>query len=91
MFKRRYEGEFAGGFAHGLGIFSKADGQVYRGEFMYGKKHGYAINLTARSMSCAVWNLTQSLARQWCACIGLGTMHRHTMHCTNSQNGYRPA
>ena len=72
VFKCRYEGEFAGGFAHGLGIFSKADGQVYRGEFMYGKKHGYVINLTAGSMSCAVRSLTQSLARQWCLCLGLG-------------------
>lgn len=36
----RYEGEFRGGFAHGLGVYTAADGQVYRGEFLYGKKHG---------------------------------------------------
>ncbi|KAA6416704.1 MAG: hypothetical protein FRX49_13315 [Trebouxia sp. A1-2] len=36
----RYEGEFAAGFAHGLGVYTAVDGQVYRGEFMYGRRHG---------------------------------------------------
>lgn len=43
----RYEGEFAAGFAHGLGVYTAADGQVYRGEFMYGRKHGYVQTCNA--------------------------------------------
>jgi hypothetical protein len=36
----RYEGEFFHGFAHGLGAFTSAAGEVYRGEWRYGKRSG---------------------------------------------------
>lgn len=36
----RYEGEFHTGFAHGLGVYTASNGQTYRGEWMYGRKHG---------------------------------------------------
>ena len=36
----RYEGEFFAGFANGLGAFTGAKGEVYRGEWRYGKRHG---------------------------------------------------
>lgn len=38
----RYEGEFATGFASGMGQYTAANGEVYRGEWMYGKRHGCA-------------------------------------------------
>lgn len=37
---RRYEGEFSAGFANGLGSFTGVSGEVYRGEWLYGKRHG---------------------------------------------------
>lgn len=37
----RYEGEFYGGFVDGLGMYtSPSAGEVYKGEFVLGKKHG---------------------------------------------------
>lgn len=36
----RYEGELHLGFASGLGMLSRQDGRVYRGEFLLGRKHG---------------------------------------------------
>ena len=36
----RYEGEFHTGFAHGLGVYTASNGQTYRGEWMFGRKHG---------------------------------------------------
>ena len=36
----RYEGEFYAGFPHGLGVYTAANGQTYRGEWAFGKKHG---------------------------------------------------
>lgn len=36
----RYEGEFFAGFANGLGSYTSAGGEVYRGEWLYGKRHG---------------------------------------------------
>ncbi len=36
----RYEGEFSYGFAHGLGMHTTVDGEIYRGEYMLGKRHG---------------------------------------------------
>ena len=36
----RYEGEFFAGFANGLGAYTSMDGEVYRGEWLYGKRHG---------------------------------------------------
>ena len=36
----RYEGEFAYGFAHGLGMHTTAKGEIYRGEYLLGKRHG---------------------------------------------------
>ena len=38
----RYEGEFSYGFANGLGQYMAANGEVYRGEWMFGKRHGCA-------------------------------------------------
>ena len=38
----RYEGEFRFGLAHGLGVESTWDGVIYQGEWVMGKKHGYA-------------------------------------------------
>lgn len=38
----RYEGEFTAGFASGMGQYTGANGEVYRGEWMYGKRHGCA-------------------------------------------------
>ena len=38
----RYEGEFHTGFVNGLGQYTGANGEVYRGEWLYGKRHGYA-------------------------------------------------
>jgi hypothetical protein len=38
---RRYEGEFHTGFVNGLGQYTGANGEVYRGEWLYGKRHGY--------------------------------------------------
>ena len=38
---RRYEGEFQGGYAHGLGQFtSESTGEVFIGEFFAGQRHG---------------------------------------------------
>lgn len=39
----RYEGEFSYGFANGLGQYMAANGEVYRGEWMFGKRHGCAF------------------------------------------------
>ena len=36
----RYEGELFLGFASGLGMLSRQDGRVYRGEFLLGRMHG---------------------------------------------------
>jgi hypothetical protein len=36
----RYEGEFHGGFAHGVGMFTDADGSVFKGEFSAGLRDG---------------------------------------------------
>ena len=36
----RYEGEFHGGFAHGVGMFTSADGVVFKGEFSAGLRDG---------------------------------------------------
>ena len=36
----RYEGEFAYGFAHGLGMHTRMNGEIYRGEYLLGKRHG---------------------------------------------------
>lgn len=38
----RYEGEFHSGFAHGVGMYTSHDGEVYRGEFLLGKRNGRA-------------------------------------------------
>ena len=38
----RYEGEFHSGFAHGLGMYSSPEGEIYRGEFLLGKRNGCA-------------------------------------------------
>ena len=37
---RRYEGEFHTGFVNGLGQYTGVNGEVYRGEWLYGKRHG---------------------------------------------------
>jgi MORN repeat len=36
----RYEGEFDTGFATGLGQYTAVDGEVYKGEWAFGKRHG---------------------------------------------------
>ena len=36
----RYEGEFHGGFAHGVGMFTSADGVIFKGEFSGGLRDG---------------------------------------------------
>ena len=36
----RYEGELHLGFASGLGMLTRQDGKVYRGEFLLGRRHG---------------------------------------------------
>lgn len=36
----RYEGEFHNGYVNGLGQYAGVNGEVYRGEWMYGKRHG---------------------------------------------------
>ena len=36
----RYEGEFHGGFAHGIGMFTSAEGVVFKGEFSAGLRDG---------------------------------------------------
>ncbi len=36
----RYEGEFHNGYVNGLGQYTGVNGEVYRGEWMYGKRHG---------------------------------------------------
>lgn len=36
----RYEGEFAYGFAHGMGMHTTARGEIYRGDYLLGKRHG---------------------------------------------------
>lgn len=36
----RYEGEFHGGFAHGVGMFTSTDGVVFKGEFSAGLRDG---------------------------------------------------
>ena len=36
----RYEGELYLGFASGLGMLTRQDGRVYRGEFLLGRRHG---------------------------------------------------
>lgn len=39
----RYDGEFFAGFAHGLGVYTKQNGKMYKGEFTYGKRHGCVV------------------------------------------------
>lgn len=41
----KYEGEFFQGFAHGLGTFTSAAGEVYRGEWKYGKRSGCGVTI----------------------------------------------
>mmetsp|Transcript_25139 Transcript_25139/g.35087 ORF Transcript_25139/g.35087 Transcript_25139/m.35087 type:complete len:289 (-) Transcript_25139:237-1103(-) len=42
----RYEGELHAGFAHGLGLFfSSVTGELYLGEFNFGKKQGCGIKI----------------------------------------------
>lgn len=36
----RYEGEFQMGFSQGLGQYTGMNGEVYRGEWLFGKRHG---------------------------------------------------
>lgn len=36
----RYEGEFHGGFAHGVGMFTSAEGVIFKGEFSAGLRDG---------------------------------------------------
>lgn len=36
----RYEGEFHTGYVNGLGQYTGVNGEVYRGEWLYGKRHG---------------------------------------------------
>jgi hypothetical protein len=39
--RHSYEGEFQGGYAHGLGQFSSVEsGEVFLGEFFAGQRHG---------------------------------------------------
>ena len=38
--RRRYEGEFHMGFIQGLGQYTGNNGEVYRGEWLYGMRHG---------------------------------------------------
>merc|ERR1712146_26173 len=45
-FYDRYEGEIHAGFAHGLGLFfSSENGELYLGEFNFGKKQGCGIRM----------------------------------------------
>ena len=41
--RARYEGEFHSGFAHGLGMYTSHEGEIYRGEFLLGKRNGRAL------------------------------------------------
>lgn len=44
MIYSSFEGEFYGGFAHGLGQYTSEERQeVYKGEFYAGKRQGYPI------------------------------------------------
>jgi hypothetical protein len=36
----KYEGEFHTGYVNGLGQYTGVNGEVYRGEWLYGKRHG---------------------------------------------------
>ncbi|MEW5318158.1 MAG: hypothetical protein WDW38_009403 [Sanguina aurantia] len=46
----KYEGEFQGGYAHGLGQFtSETSGEVFIGEFFAGQKHGCGIKVDMSS------------------------------------------
>lgn len=52
----RYEGDFEGGYVHGMGQFTGKDGKVYRGEWSAGRRHGYgecvAMGLFLNSAIC---------------------------------------
>lgn len=43
LFPRRYEGEFQMGWFHGFGIFWRADGLKFEGEFRGGKIWGLGL------------------------------------------------
>lgn len=45
----KYEGEFQGGYAHGLGMMSsETKGEVYVGEFFAGQKHGCGMKINMK-------------------------------------------
>jgi hypothetical protein len=41
----RYEGEFHFGYADGLGMLARADGRLYRGQFVLGRRHGCGVEV----------------------------------------------
>ena len=41
--KKKYEGEWSMGFAHGKGKYTYSNGDVYEGNYVDDKKHGYGV------------------------------------------------
>lgn len=50
-----YEGEFMGGFAHGLGQYKSADGRyIYKGRFKYGLRDGCGMRYDLQPLRDAI-------------------------------------
>ena len=63
----RYEGEFSYGFANGLGQYMAANGEVYRGEWMFGKRHGCASTQTEPNPPIQCCSCTRACGGRPCA------------------------